>query len=128
MPTEIEKIRERILNTVDASKIYLFGSYARGTQTENSDYDFFVVIPDGKMRPMEAMQKIYLSLASHPMPIPVDVLASYESEFDKRKKEKISLENTILNEGVLIYERGFKRNRNSRKRGQDRFFACGKNL
>ncbi len=57
LPVAIAEIKEQILNTVDVSQIYLFGSYARGTQNSHSDYDFFVVIPDGSMRPLEAMQK-----------------------------------------------------------------------
>ena len=58
IPEAIDAIKDKILGTVDASKIYLFGSYARGTQTTQSDYDFFVVIPDNSMRPMEAIEKL----------------------------------------------------------------------
>ena len=103
LPVAINNIKNEILNTVDVSKIYLFGSYARGTQTAQSDYDFFVVIPDGTMRPFEAMQKIYCSLAKFPMPVPVDVLASYETDFEKRKLLSSSIEQTIQNEGILLY-------------------------
>ena len=103
IPTAVTHIKDEILNTVNASKIYLFGSYARGTQNSNSDYDIFVVIPNGSIRPIEAMQKIYGSLAKHPMPIPVDVLASYEKDFEERKSFVSSIERTIQNEGVLLY-------------------------
>ncbi len=103
LPDAITGIKEQILNTVDASKIYLFGSYARGTQTSQSDYDFFVVIPDGSMRPLEAMQKIYCVLAAFPMPVPVDILASYEKDFEERKKLPSSIEQTIQKEGILLY-------------------------
>ena len=103
LPIAINDIKNEILNTVDVSKIYLFGSYARGTQTEQSDYDFFVVIPDGSVRPLEAMQKIYCSLAKSPMKVPVDVLASYEKDFEQRKAMPSSIEQTIQKEGVLLY-------------------------
>lgn len=103
LPKAIIAIKDEILNTVNASKIYLFGSYARGTQTAQSDYDFFVVIPDGSIRPIEAMQKIYCSLAKYPMPVPVDILASYENDFEKKKSVAFSIEQTIQNEGVLLY-------------------------
>ncbi|MBR7079716.1 MAG: nucleotidyltransferase domain-containing protein [Treponema sp.] len=102
-PTAINNIKDEILNTVEVSKIYLFGSYARGTQTAQSDYDFFVVIPNGSIRPIEAMQKIYCSLAKYPMPVPVDILASYEKDFEERKTLSSSMERTIQNEGVLLY-------------------------
>ena len=53
LPAEIYKIKDKILNTVKVSKIYLFGSYARGTQTPQSDYDFYVVVPNDSMRPLK---------------------------------------------------------------------------
>ena len=43
LPTAINDIKNKILDTVDVSKIYLFGSYAQGTQTAQSDYDFVAV-------------------------------------------------------------------------------------
>ena len=104
IPSDIYDIKNKILNAVNATKIYLFGSYARGSQTDKSDYDFFVVIPNNSIRPLEAMQKIYSLLAQYPMPIPVDILASYEKDFDERKKLPVSIEKTILAEGILLYE------------------------
>ena len=103
LPTAITNITNEILNTVDVSKIYLFGSYARGTQNAQSDYDFFVVISNGTMRPLEAMQKIYCSLAESPMPVPVDILASCEKDFEERRLLPASIERTIQDEGVLLY-------------------------
>lgn len=104
IPAAVNNIKNEILKTVAVSKIYLFGSYARGTQTDDSDYDIFVVVPDNSIRPLEAMQKIYCSLALLRIPIPVDVLASYENDFDKRKNLPTSIEKTISNEGILLYE------------------------
>ncbi len=103
IPVAVDSIKNEILKAVDVSKIYLFGSYARGTQTSQSDYDFFVVIPDGSIRPIEAMQKIYCSLALSPMPVPVDILASYEKDFEERKQMPSTIEQTIQKEGVLLY-------------------------
>jgi predicted nucleotidyltransferase len=103
LPVAINEIKNEILNTVDVSKIYLFGSYARGEQTAQSDYDFFVVLPNDAIRPIEAMQKIYCSLAKSPMSVPVDVLASYEKDFEERKLLSSSIERTIQNEGILLY-------------------------
>jgi predicted nucleotidyltransferase len=44
---EIKEIVDTILNAVPALEIYLLGSFANGTAKEDSDYDFYVVIPDG---------------------------------------------------------------------------------
>ena len=104
LPAEIYKIKDKILNTVKVSKIYLFGSYARGTQTPQSDYDFYVVVPNDSMRPLKVAQKIYCSLAEEHISVPVDILASYEKDFEKDKNIQSTIEQTIKNEGILLYE------------------------
>ena len=42
----IDNIKESILKFVPARYIYLFGSYAYGNPTEESDIDIYVVTPD----------------------------------------------------------------------------------
>ncbi|MDR2531681.1 MAG: nucleotidyltransferase domain-containing protein [Oscillospiraceae bacterium] len=46
MNAEILKIKDGILSAVNVEKLYLFGSYTNGTPNEDSDYDFYIVIPD----------------------------------------------------------------------------------
>lgn len=104
LPSEINKIRDIILKVVDASKIFLFGSYARGSQTSESDYDFFVVIPNNSIRPLLAVQRIYCVLARENISVPVDILASYEKDFEENEKILPTIEHTIKSEGILLYE------------------------
>ena len=50
---EAEKLKQIcsvIHQTVDTEKIYLFGSYAYGVPTQNSDFDLCVIIPDNDLR------------------------------------------------------------------------------
>ena len=104
LPDEIYKIRDKILDTVNVSKIYLFGSYARGTQTSQSDYDFYVIVPNNSIRPLKAAQMIYCALAKEKLSTPVDILTSYEKDFEENKSIQSAIEQTIKNEGVLLYE------------------------
>jgi predicted nucleotidyltransferase len=46
LPDKISNIKESILKFVPARYIYLFGSYAYGNPTEESDIDIYVVTPD----------------------------------------------------------------------------------
>jgi len=101
---DIATIAEKISETVDCEQIYLFGSHAYGTPNDDSDYDIFVIIPDGAIRPIEVMQKIYGALAKSKMLIPIDVLAITASNFQQRSKLH-TLERKIAREGVLLYER-----------------------
>ncbi len=51
---ETEKLKQIcsvIHQTVDTEKIYLFGSYAYGVPTQNSDFDLCVIIPDNDLPP-----------------------------------------------------------------------------
>ena len=94
LPDAITGIKEQILNTVDASKIYLFGSYARGTQTSQSDYDFFV--DKGRINGLgyiSFIQELEDNLHAH-----VDVV-TFISDSSTYLKEAID------KEGVEIYAR-----------------------
>jgi len=99
---EIRRIAEIIRQAVPAEQIYLFGSHAYGQPNKNSDYDFFLVMPDGGMRPMVAMQQAQRALArSMRRTTPIDILASTRSEFDEMKK-LITLERTIDRRGIAL--------------------------
>jgi len=101
---EVDLIIEAIKKAISAEKIYLFGSHAYGTPGEDSDYDLFVIIPDGNLRPLVAIQRARRALSSIDRKTPVDILADYKSRFDERIKFN-TLERKIWNEGVVVYER-----------------------
>jgi predicted nucleotidyltransferase len=102
---DIIRIKDSILNTVgdDCEKIILFGSYAQGTQREDSDYDFYVVLKDGTEHPILVMQKIYEYMCDTRL-TPVDVLANYKSKFEWLSTQP-TIQRTIANEGIVLYER-----------------------
>ena len=102
---DILRIKDSILSTVgeDCEKIILFGSYAHGTPGANSDYDFYVVLKDGGEKPILVLQNIYRQMCDTGY-TPVDVLADYQSQFDWRRSQP-TIERTISNTGVVLYER-----------------------
>ena len=77
---ELSHICQIIAETVDAEKIYLFGSYAYGTPSRDSDYDLCVLVSDMALRPADAVKRI-------------------------RRQAQPSLERKIAREGVVLYER-----------------------
>jgi len=101
MTDDILRIRDAIVGAVPTERIYLFGSYAYGTPNEDSDYDIYVVIQDGSMRPIEAIQSIYRSIRGTKRK-PMDVLAGTVETFERRSKQ-LTLERTIAEEGVVLY-------------------------
>ena len=100
---EINAIKDRIRLTVMPKRIYLFGSFAKDTCNEDSDYDFYVVVPDDAGNQIELSQKAYKSLRGI-RKRPVDIVVGYESSFEERAKEN-TLEKIVKQEGVLLYEK-----------------------
>jgi len=100
---EIRDITNAIIAAVPVLQIYLFGSYAKGTATENSDYDFFVVIPDDGMRQIEAMQAISNDISLYEKKRPIDLLVGRKSRFDERKNWLATIEREVINTGVKLY-------------------------
>ena len=100
--SELRALCRVINDTVDVSKIYLFGSHAYGTPNRDSDYDLCVVMPDNDMRPIDAIKKIRRALFDI-QTTPLDVLVYHHSRFEERRS-CTSLESKIAKEGVLLYE------------------------
>jgi len=98
---EIKEIQNIIVDSVPTLQIYLFGSYAKGTQQADSDYDLYVVIPDDSIRPLDATRKISMALRSV-RKRPIDILVGSESKFNKFKN-LYSIEKDVLNTGVKLY-------------------------
>ena len=99
---EINEIVDSILSVIPASEIYLFGSFAKGTEQEDSDYDFYVVIPDDSgMRELEASRAISRGILRRTRGI--DMLVGTQSKFNRRKDYLYSIENEIIETGVKLH-------------------------
>ena len=101
---EIMNIVNAIKSAISVEQIYLFGSFANESSKESSDYDFFVLLPDDGLRPLEAALIARRALSGVNRRTPVDILTDYRSRFDERKQLN-TLERRVWNEGVLLYER-----------------------
>lgn len=98
---EINNIMNRLQSVIMPKRIYLFGSFAKDTYTDDSDYDFYLVVPDDAGDRIEISQRAYKSLRGvrkHP----VDIVVGYESAFNRRINEN-TLESIVAQEGILLY-------------------------
>lgn len=98
---EIDAIKDWLVQAVAPQKIYLFGSFAKGNPTADSDYDFYIVVPDNSEDRIAIAQKAYKSLRGV-RKRPVDIVVGYESTFADRKNS-LTIENVIEKEGILLY-------------------------
>ncbi|GHV92374.1 hypothetical protein AGMMS50268_28770 [Spirochaetia bacterium] len=100
---EILRIKDIILNSVECERLYLFGSYAYGTPTADSDYDFYVVLKDDyPEKPIIAMQTIRKSLINFDTKMPIDLLANFKTRFNYKSTQP-TIERKIVREGVLLH-------------------------
>ena len=98
----LAEISQIIADTVPVEAIYLFGSYAYGTQNKDSDIDLYVVFKDEMtMRELEAIDAIRMAIYPVKKP-PIDILGLKRNRFDDRKIYA-TLERKITREGVKLY-------------------------
>ncbi|MGN0732269.1 MAG: nucleotidyltransferase domain-containing protein [Treponema sp.] len=100
---EAKLINERLKVAMNPKRIYLFGSYAKNTQHEESDYDFYIVMPDGSENEILIGQKAYRSLRGI-RKTPVDIVVGYESDFERLKNQP-TIEREVSRDGILLYEK-----------------------
>ena len=100
--SELNTLKEIIVNTLPVEQIYLFGSYANGIPHKDSDLDLYVVLNDDvQMRLIDAVTKIRLAIDAKKT-MPVDILANTLSRYRDRT-EGPTIERTIAREGIKIY-------------------------
>ena len=99
--TEINLIKDKFISKLSPKKIYLFGSFANGTATDDSDYDFYIVVKDGTDNLMDLTAKAYRAIRDVRRRA-VDIIIGTESRFESRK-HRMGIENEVANKGVLLY-------------------------
>ena len=94
---------KRIVSELRPEKIILFGSYAYGNPTPDSDVDLLVIM---KTKAKEIDRYLAVSNLLYPRQFPVDILVKTPKEIEAaaRKKGNFFLRE-ILTKGKVIYER-----------------------
>ena len=109
MQTEIESITQHLVAALHPTRIYLFGSRARGDNKIDSDYDIYIVMPDdtAKINPLYC---IAYTATQDVKTLPVDFAINTESTFERRKTGP-TLEKVVAREGVVLYEQPIRSNK-----------------
>ncbi|MEK9148691.1 MAG: nucleotidyltransferase domain-containing protein [Candidatus Desantisbacteria bacterium] len=79
---QIDEIKKRIVENIMPEKIILFGSYAEGTPTKESDLDLLIV-KDSNLPTLAENRKVRKMLSGSG--IPVDVIVKTAREFETYK-------------------------------------------
>ncbi len=99
-PAQIQRVTDEIARKFQPERIILFGSYAYGTPTEDSDVDLLVVLPfEGR----KSKKSIEIQSAIH-VEFPMDLIPITP----ERLKYRIEIEDFFLREitekGKVLYE------------------------
>lgn len=97
----IRDLSERIASEFAPERIILFGSYAYGTATEDSDVDLLVILPfEGK-----GFRKSLEILNTVDPQFSVDLIARRPDETSRRYVQGDPLIREALDRGSVLYER-----------------------
>jgi predicted nucleotidyltransferase len=101
IPQEVLDMAQRLVEAFHPERIYLFGSFARGDTTPDSDYDLMMIVPDSDLPPYRRSQEAHRALFD--FHYAKDILVWTHDEFERRVHLAASLPATILREGILVY-------------------------
>jgi predicted nucleotidyltransferase len=97
----LRKISERLKKEYHAEKVILYGSYARGEATEDSDVDLFVVAPT-KERFFVRMASVLRLIRDLRNGMPISPLVLTPKEVKKRTEIGDQFVQGILEEGIYL--------------------------
>ncbi len=100
----LRKIVRRIAQALQPEKIILFGSYAYGTPTTDSDVDLLVIM-ETRLLPTE--RYLAVSRLLRPRPFPVDILVKTPEEIRHALAQGDFFVREILDHGLVLYEQNY---------------------
>ena len=97
----MEDAVERLKVEFQPEEIYLFGSHAWGTPTDDSDIDLMVIVPRSAERPIRRMQRAHHCLGD--LDMSKDVFVQTRTEFDRYRHLRSSIQHEISQRGRKLY-------------------------
>lgn len=104
-PVTEEALAEIVRRMVDAlhpEKIILFGSYAYGTPSNDSDVDLLVIM-ETEARPSD--RYLAVSRLVCPRPFPLDIVVKTPDEISQALEKGDSFVRELITQGRVLYER-----------------------
>lgn len=102
---QIEEFARRVAEEFRPDRIILFGSYANGTPTEDSDVDLLVVMPH-EDKGFRKATEIRLCV---PAKFPMDLMVRSCEEIERRLALEDFFIEEIVGRGEMLYERDHTR-------------------
>ena len=103
--SEMAIIIDRLVDVYRPLRIYLFGSYAWGTPTVESDYDLCVIVEQSNERKWNRSERGHDVLIDILRRRWVDLVVYTATEFERAASHPSTLASPIKSKGVLLYDR-----------------------
>jgi uncharacterized protein len=99
---KLPEVVERLASNLHPQRIILFGSYAHGRPTPDSDVDLLVILETDA-----SATERYLAVSRllYPRPFPVDILVRTPREIEHALKAGDFFIREIVSQGRILYER-----------------------
>lgn len=97
----LRKISKRLKKEYSAQKVVLFGSYATGKATKDSDVDLFIIAPT-KERFFERMATVKRLIRDLRNGFPVAPIVLTPKEVERRRKAGDQFIQEILKSGIIL--------------------------
>ena len=97
----IAEATRRLVAEFHPEQVWLFGSYAWGEPTEDSDLDLLMLVLDESQTSIQHLRQARRCLRDIDMS--KDVLIQSAASFDRYKDVRSSLSHKIAEEGLLVY-------------------------
>ena len=96
----LQTIVDQIVTGFHPQKVILFGSYAYGMPTKESDLDLMVVMDAGG-RPIRAAADIAAAI-DHPLPL--DIIVFEPEQLRQALESEFSFATEVASRGIVLYE------------------------
>lgn len=100
----LRNISERLKREYNAEKVILFGSYARGEETLDSDVDILVIAPT-KERMIDRMASVSRIIRDLRNGLPISPIVLTPEEFRRKLDKGDAFIQTVVEEGVELWEK-----------------------
>jgi len=101
IPRQAYAITSRLVASLNAERVYLFGSHARGEAGPDSDLDFMVIVPHSeKSRYQRAVDALY---ATDGFSLAKDIIVMTRAEWERDLQAVCSLASTVQREGIALH-------------------------
>jgi len=99
---QLEEVKNRIVQDLNPERIILFGSYAYGTPSTDSDVDLLIIMKSSEL-PSRRVARV--SRLLRPRPFPMDILVKTPEEIAHRLKIGDTFIQDILSGGRILYDK-----------------------